>query len=58
MSYEMKPRFTFHDVLWNWDDQVTVRQLLEELVPEDVKSMIVVRFNQHVEQYNSRRKTV
>jgi predicted HicB family RNase H-like nuclease len=47
-------RDTFDKVLINFDDQVIVRKLLSELVPEDVKQEIVRRFNQDADEYNER----
>jgi rubrerythrin len=47
-----KHRKTFPDVLYNCDDQVIVRQLIDELVPEQVQLEIVNRFNAHVDRYN------
>jgi hypothetical protein len=48
----IEERPTFKAVIYNWDDQVTVRKLLMECVPEDAQAKIVARFNQHVRERN------
>lgn len=40
------PKHTFTSVLWNLDDQVVVRDLLLEHVPQDVKNTVVREFNE------------
>ena len=40
-----QPKEDFMEVLCNCDDQVLVRRLLHELVPEDAKEKIVNSFN-------------
>jgi hypothetical protein len=47
MSYEECWKAGFRAVLSNPDDQVIVRQLLAEMVPDDVQAEIVRRFNDH-----------
>ena len=49
----IKRRKTFEKVLNNSDDQVTVGNLLNELVPEDIKQEIVTRFNEMVAKHNN-----
>ncbi len=48
------PRQTFAEVLGQSDDQVLVRQLLMDLVPEDVKWRIVFHFNKSISERNLR----
>lgn len=49
----LRQRMTdFRSVLWNMDDQVFVRQLLEQFVPADVKATIVTAFNSDVDRRN------
>jgi len=43
----------FAGVLWNFDDQVIVRRLLEQHVPDDVKATIVAAFNADVDRRNA-----
>jgi len=50
----IRPRNTFAEVLGNIDDQVTVRQLLIDLIPEDVKWKIVWHFNKSISERNLR----
>jgi hypothetical protein len=54
----MKHRDNFHAVLVNSDDQVIVRDLLDELVPDEVKARIVAAFNRHVDEYNVRAEEI
>lgn len=51
-TFGIKPRKTFEEVLLNSDDQVIVRKLLMELVPEEIKEEIIRRFNEHALAYN------
>ena len=48
------PRHTFGEVLGQGDDRVTVRQLLMDLIPEDVKWKIVWHFNKSISERNLR----
>ena len=41
-----KSQSAFMEVLYNSEDQVTLRLLLDELVPEDVKAEVVRRFKE------------
>ena len=50
----IKHRGTFAKVLWNCDDQVIVRELLKELVPEDIQHEVVKRFNLNADEHNAR----
>jgi hypothetical protein len=50
----MKTRDDFSSVYGNLDDQVIVRRLIEELVPENIKQEIVWRFNKYVSERNLR----
>lgn len=54
----MKFETTFRDVLWQGDDQVIVRELLISLVPPDVQSVIVQRYNKHVSKFNKHPKNI
>jgi DNA phosphorothioation-dependent restriction protein DptG len=54
MSYGIKQRNTFGEVLANCDDQVTVRLLLRELVPEKIKQRVIEEFNNRATDYNRR----
>lgn len=44
---------TLHQVLHNLDNQVIVRELVEELTPSDVAAEIVRQFNADVDRYNA-----
>jgi hypothetical protein len=46
-------RSTFREVMENSDDQVTVRELIHELMPDDIKAEIVCRFNARVDERNA-----
>ena len=50
----MRERESFREVLHNIDDQVIVRQLLVELVPDAIKAEVLNRFNQHAREWNER----
>jgi hypothetical protein len=54
MSHGIKQRDTFKQVLNNGDDQVIVRQLLLQLIPEKLQQEIIVQFNNHATKYNRR----
>lgn len=54
MSHGIKQRNTFREILVNCDDQVIVRQLLREFVPEEIKQKIIEEFNHHATEYNKR----
>ena len=54
LRFPFKPRLTFLDVLLNSEDQVIVRELLHEHVPDDVKQRIVVLFNKIMSDRHSR----
>ena len=58
MHQPMKHRHTFKKVLWNCEDQVVVRKLLEELVPPKVQAEIVRRFNMHCDERNQAMMTI
>lgn len=51
---QIKQQHNFHRVLWNSDDQVIVRELIEQLMPKSIQEEIVKRYNEHVERYNAR----
>ena len=52
-----KVRTTFVGVLCNIDDQVTVRDLLDKLVPPSIQKDIICRFNKEMlRRYYSRMK--
>lgn len=44
---------SFRGVLYNFEDQVIVRRLLEDLVPANVKAAVVEAFNADVDRYNA-----
>jgi uncharacterized protein with PIN domain len=52
-SLPRRHKETFHQVLYNLDDQVIVRNLVEDLMPEEVKAEILRRFNLDVDRYNA-----
>jgi len=44
---------TFREVIYNWDDQVTVRNLIMELTPPEVQEEIIRRFNADIDRWNT-----
>jgi len=52
MSKMMRAQ-TFSDVVYNWDDQVIVRQLLIKYVPSEIRALIVDEFNEFVDKRNA-----
>lgn len=53
--YVRKLQKNFFEVLHNSYDQVFVRELLMELVPEDVQIEVVNRFNEYLAELNARK---
>jgi predicted Zn-ribbon and HTH transcriptional regulator len=53
-----KRKETFHDVLHNFDDQVSVRRLIEEEMPDEIKEAVVNRYNAIVDAVNRRNRFV
>lgn len=47
-------RSTFFGVIYNCEDQVTVRWLLMAFVPEDIKQKIITAYNHEIDGYNQR----
>ncbi len=47
-----KHKDSFLEVLHNTDNQVLVRDLVEELMPDSIKQLIIERFNEDVTRYN------
>ena len=46
------PQLTFENVLWNGEDQVLVKKILLEVVPQEIKTLVIKRFNQAVIEKN------
>lgn len=48
-----KRAITFHDVVYNWDDQVAVRELVMKYTPPDVQERIIREYNARVDYRNA-----
>lgn len=44
---------TFEAVLYNGENQVLVRELVNQLMPADIKAEMVRRYNQNIDQINA-----
>ena len=53
-KYGIRFQESFDGVLTNCDDQVIVRCLLNELVPEEAKAKIILNFNKYAAEHNLR----
>lgn len=52
MSNLRTPQLNFENVLWNGEDQVIVKKILLELVPPEIKQLVIKRFNLIVTEEN------